>query len=448
MSLDAAYTESPAIESIDQLIAWIREGERPVAEHRFGLEHEKLGVLEETGEPLPLTGERSIRRVLERLAEVKGGRLLEEEGTAIGVQLEGATLSLEPGGQLELSGNPSHELDELCREVTRHLAEVRQVSRPLKVAWLGVGYRPWGPREQVPWLPRGRYGLMRRRLPGTLAHDMMQMTASLQTSFDFASEEDLAAKVSTATAVSPLVAAMFANSPLIEGRPCGYKSFRYHVWSDVDAARCGLVRTMFEPGFSYRSYVEWALDAPLLFIRRRGTYVDPGGRTLRDVIREGFLDEPATMVDWGDLLSTLFPEVRVKRVIELRSADAVNAKTTTALPALWAGVLYDPQARADARRLVDCTFEELVAFQEEVARHALEARLGGVRAGDLASDLLRIAEEGLRRRFERQESSDERRHLAPLQEIVASGVTGADRLLEVYERTGGDRAAIIEHLRY
>lgn len=447
MSLDPPPQASPPIGSVDELVQWMRVGERPREQHRVGVEQEKLGVLD-NGDPLPLTGPRSVAVVLEGLAKCTGGQLLVEDGVPIGVQLENASISLEPGGQLELSGAPARNLADAAAELHRHVADVDAISAPLGISWLAIGYRPWGPRSSVPWLPRGRYKLMRRALPGGLAHDMMQMTASIQSSFDFESEDDAGAKASVATAVSPVVAALFSNSPLTDGRPNGHRSFRYQVWRDTDPSRCGLLRFMYEPGFTFRKYVEWALDAPLLFIRRGDGYRDAGGRTLRDVMRDGFEGEPASMQDWVDLLSSLFPEVRLKRVLELRGADAVDTRTTLSQPALWTGVLYDDDAREEARRLIDVPFDELLVFQEAVAREGLRARLGDATALELAVELIRIADDGLRRRFQEGLSPDERPFLDPLREIVTSGRCGADRILDVHERTNGDRAALIELLRY
>ncbi|MFM2154085.1 MAG: hypothetical protein RL199_2520, partial [Pseudomonadota bacterium] len=229
MSLDAPSEGSPPVRSRDDLVAWLRAGEKPASRHRCGLETEKLGAFADTGRPAPLVGDRSIARVLERMAAASGGRLLVEQGVPIGIQLANASVALEPGGQLELSGAPAFTLAESAEEVASHLSLSRRFGDEVGIAWVACGYRPWGPRSEVPWLPRGRYGLMRAKLPGRLAHDMMQMTASVQANFDFSDEADLAAKVSTATAVSPLVAALFSNSPLVEGRPSGFKSFRYRV---------------------------------------------------------------------------------------------------------------------------------------------------------------------------------------------------------------------------
>jgi glutamate--cysteine ligase len=446
MSLDAPSSPSPPIGSLDELVGWMRAGEKPARAHRCGIETEKLGVHAD-GSPAQIVGPGGVSELLRAMAAASGERLLEENGVAIGLQGEHASVALEPGGQLELSGAPSAALSDLARELAAHLALVRDHSAPRGLAWIASGYRPFGPRAVVPWLPRGRYGLMRERLPGRLAHDMMQLTSSVQANFDFADEQDLAEKVSTATAVSPLVTALFANSPLVDGKPSGFKSFRYRVWKDVDDRRCGLLRVMYEPGFTYRRYLDWALSVPLLFVRRQGRYLDPEGRTFADVLAHGFAGEPATMQDFGDLMSTLFPEIRVKRVIEVRGADAVDARTTMALPALWTGLLYDASARRDARRLVSVPFEALVAFQDEVAREALGARLGPASAQDLARELVTLAGEGLRRRHEAG-MPDERPFLEPLREVAASGRTGADRVLDVHASTRGDVPALLDAMRY
>ncbi len=447
MSLDAPSSGSPAVHGVDDMVAWFRAGEKRPDERRCGMETEKLGVQERTGLPAPLMGDRSIAKVLEKLARDQHGELLTEHGTPIGITLARSSIALEPGGQLELSGEPTPLLGEACAEVARHLEATRRTSQEPGVAWLAVGYRPFGPREGVPWLSRGRYELMKNRLTGKRAHDMMQMTASVQASFDFTSEEEAAEQVACATAVSPVVAAIFANSPLENGAPSGYQSLRYRVWQDVDQARCGLSRQMLEPGFTYRAYVEWALDVPLVFVRRQNAYHDAGGRTFRDLMREGFLGEEATLDDFADLLSTLFPEVRLKRVIEVRGADAVDARTTGALPCLWLGLLYDRDARQDARALIRSSFEELVDFQTEVGRHALFAKLGNARALDLGRDLVRLADEGLKR-LSQAGMPDARSWLDPVREILEAERTGADRILEVHARTGGDVPALIEAMRY
>lgn len=446
MSLDAPVHASAPIESIDDLVAWFVEGEKPNGPMRIGIETEKLGVFGD-GRPVPLTGERSISTVLQGLAERTGGELLVEQGVPMGVQLKNASIALEPGGQLELSGAPERGLRALAEEIKDHLTHLESLSDPLGITWIASGYRPWGPRSEVPWLPRYRYQLMRERLPGKFAHEMMQMTSSVQFNYDFTSEADLAQKLRVATLVSPLTAAACAASPLTDGKPNGFKSFRYHVWSDVDRSRSGLLPVMFE-GFTYRRYVEWALDVPLLFVRRGTRYLEPKGVTLRDVWRDGFEGEPASMQDFVDLLSTLFPEIRVKRVIEVRGADAVDQPTTIALAALWTGLFYDAEARRDAMQFIAPSFDSLVAFQDDVARRALDATLDGHSAQDLLAQVLRIARSGLERRHARGESENEADLLAPLERIADDGITAADRVLDIAKRTGGDVASLIDEMKY
>jgi len=447
MSLDAPARVSPVLTDRSQLVDWIRAGEKPRARHRIGIETEKLGVLSDTGEAPPLDGPRSTGELLRKLAS-EHGTLLVENGTPIGVDRHGYTLALEPGGQLELSGTPTYSVSEAAGEIESHLARVKALSEPLGLAFLATGYRPFGDRARVPWLPRGRYALMKARLGGVLAHDMMQLTASVQANFDFEDEADLARKVSTATAISPIVSALAANSPLKDGVPSGEKSFRYRLWRDVDAHRCGLLRFMFEPGFTYDRYVDWAVQVPLLFVRRGGGYVDSRGRTFADLLRDGFDGTPATEADFMDLLSTLFPEIRVKRVLEVRGADAVDTPLTLAIAALWLGLLYDDESLRAARDLVRVDFETLLAFQADVAREALDTTLAGTRTIDLARELVRLADLGLRRRFEAGAGADDRRFLAPLHDIATTGRTRADALLDFVREHGTARDRLVQRLAY
>ena len=445
MSLDAQVQDSPVVDTVAPLIDWLRAGEKPAERHRCGLETEKVAVVAATGAPAPLTGDRSMAELVRRLAVETGGRLLIESDTPVGIALGDASVAFEPGGQLELSGAPFTSLAPMEAELADHLKAVRRIGAELGLAFLSTGYRPFGPRDAVPWLPRGRYALMRQRLPGHRAHDMMQMTASVQANFDFADEADLARKVSVATAVSPVIAALFANAPLVDGRPSGRQSERYGLWTQVDASRSGLLRVMFEPGFTYERYVDWALAVPLLFVRRQGRYVDPEGRTFRDLMQTGLLGQPATMQDYVDLLSTLFPEIRVKRVVEVRGADAVDERQTMALPAIWTALLYDTEAGRAARALIDVPFDDLVRFQADVAVTGMQARLGRWTARELARELLAIADAALARRA--VHGADERRFLVPLHEVVTSGRTPADRALSAWTSCGGDVPALIDALR-
>ena len=466
MSLDLSETAqlSRPIQKIDELVAFLRGAEKPAAQWRIGVEHEKLGFLirAEPGEPPPADGDllggvryegaRGIRALLEAMGRGAGGaqKLHSEEGNPIAlIAPDGSSVTLEPGGQLELSGAPARGLAAVDAEIGRHLSAVRAASEPLGMGWLAAGYRPYQRRDEAPWMPKLRYGAMKRSLGprGRLALDMMLMTATVQANLDWSGEADLADKVRTATAVSPIVSALFANSPIVQGRESGYLDFRYQVWRETDAARCGLLEQMLRPDWGYRAYVDWALDVPLLFARRDGRYLDGGGQTFRGWLATGELGgEPfqPTMSAWNDHLTTLFPEVRVKRVLELRGADCVPPPYLLALPALWMGVLYDAQARAAAAELVrGWSFTELVAFQGEVARSALAARgPRGATALALSRELVAIAREGLGR-WAQQSGFDERRYLAPIEELARDGRTLAERAVSGWLAANRDPASLI-----
>ncbi|GAC1348368.1 MAG: glutamate--cysteine ligase [Myxococcales bacterium] len=487
MSLDLTGPEqlSRPIQSIDELVGWLRGAEKPAALWRVGVEHEKLGVLlpgpdgadgrraEARGPgssqafqgvalpPIPYDGPRGIRALLAALHARAGGAngpggapvaqtIHEEDGNPIAlIEPDGASVTLEPGGQLELSGAPARGLSAVDQEIERHLAAVARESVPLGMRWLAAGYRPFGAREAMPWMPKLRYGAMKRSLGprGRLALDMMLMTATVQANLDWSDEADLADKVRVSTAVSPLVTALFANSPLVQGRDSGYLDFRYQVWRETDPARCGLLERMVQPGWGYRAYVEWALDVPLLFARRDGAYLDGKGQTFRSWLSTGKLgQEPfqPTLSSWNDHLTTLFPEIRVKRVLELRGADCVPPPYLLALPAVWMGILYDREARAAAGELTRrWTFPQRLEFQADVARRALGAQgPQGETALALARELVGIARAGLARWAE-QSGSDERRFLDPLDEIASGGRTLAERALADFAAANRDPASLI-----
>jgi glutamate--cysteine ligase len=456
MSLDLTGSEqlSRPIQSIDELVAWLRGGEKPEARWLVGVEHEKLG-LSGTGlsSPVPYGGKQGIRALLESMSLASGGaqKIHAEEGNPIALLAsDGSSVTLEPGGQLELSGAPGRGLAQVEDEIDRHLAQVREASRPLGLRWLAAGYRPFGTREEMPWMPKLRYGAMRRSLGprGRLALDMMLMTATVQANLDWSDEADLASKVRAATRVSPIVSALFANSPLVHGRDSGYLDFRYQVWRETDPARCGLLERMLQPGWGYRAYVEWALDVPLLFARREGQYLDGGGQTFRSWLATGKLGNDRfqpTLSSWNDHLTTLFPEVRVKRVLEVRGADSVPRPYLMALPAIWMGLLYDPQARAAAAELTAAwTFSELIEFQGDVARRALSARgPGATTALALARELVEIARGGLSR-WAKSSGHDERRYLEPIAELARDGRTLAERALAAFSASNRDPSSLIE----
>jgi glutamate--cysteine ligase len=448
MSLDLGGPAklSEPVTGADQLVAFLRAAEKPHAAWRVGVEHEKLGLRGQQ-EPLPYEGEGGIRALLEGLARESGSawRTHREDGNPIALLGEGSSVTLEPGGQLELSGAPFARLRDADAEARRHLDEVRRYSAPRGIRWLAAGYRPFGAREEMPWMPKLRYQAMRRSLgpQGRLALDMMLMTATVQANLDWSDEADLAAKVCAATSASPAVTAIFANSPFQSGRPSGLLDFRYQVWRETDPSRCGLLPIMASLDFSYLKYVEWALDVPLLFVRHEGQYLDARSQTFRQWMQReeaAGLRGPPTMLNWSEHLTTLFPEVRVKSVLELRGADAVPMPLLFALPAIWVGLLYDAQSRQAAIELTGrWTFAERLAFQGEVARHALDARgPGGVTARELGRELLALARAGLGRMGEDVALLD------PADEVVESGRTYAQRALEAWETSGGDPEALVQ----
>lgn len=447
MSLDLGGL-SAKVGSIDELVAYIRAAERPADRWLVGVEHEKIGVRGPRLEAVPYHGPQGIRDLLDRIARSAGGtqHKHKENGQPIALLGKDASVTLEPGGQLELSGAPSASFAGIQKEIEDHLAEVRQDSQQIR--WLAAGYRPFGTTGDAHWMPKGRYAAMKSSLGprGRLALDMMLMTATVQANLDWSDEQDLAEKVRAATAVSPIVSAMFANSPLVNGRAGEYLDYRYQVWRETDDARCGLLEQMLRPDWGYRKYVEWAVDVPMLFVRHGTEYIDAQQQTFRSWLTTGVLasgrKEQPTLSNWVDHLTTLFPEVRVKRVLELRGADVVPLPLMMALPALWVGLLYDQDARKAAAELTGkWSFRELVDFQGEVCRTALQARgPGGVTALELARELFGIARAGLARRADRAAPAN----LDALSDILDSGRTLAERVLDAYRASGHDPESVVK----
>jgi glutamate--cysteine ligase len=446
MSLDARTHESPPIRGIADLVAWFRAKERPAEDWKVGIEHEKVLLRADTLDPVPYPGPQGVEGVLRAFSEW-GYEPFEEDGRIIASQKRGLTVSIEPGGQIELSGRPFPDVHVIAAELDRHIEKCREIAARTGVEFLAVGYRPWGTPATSPWMPKRRYEVMRPFLAarGRLAEDMMAMTASAQASFDYSDERDLAEKLRVALAVQPAVTAIMANSPVVGGRPCGWKSYRTRVWFETDPARSGGLPFVFEPGFQeapYRRYVEWALDVPMIFVRREGRYLDTGGRTFRDFLARGLGDARATIADWEDHLTTVFPDVRVKSVVEVRGADANGPELTKALAALWKGILYDREARAAALDPVSrLSQEERRAFVEVAGREGLAGRLPDGRAvAEIARAAVDAASRGLcRQRCCGDRGDDERLWLTPIEERIASRRSPADDALEVLAR-GGDRA--------
>jgi len=439
-----------------QLVEWFEAGSKPRKDWRIGTEHEKFVFTRDDLRPAPYEGERSIRAVLEGLAGRFGWTAVEEDGKPIALTKGGCNITLEPGGQFELSGAPLCTLHETCSEVNRHLAEVKEVCDPIGVGMLGLGFAPTWTRAEMPWMPKGRYAIMKRYMPtrGKLGLDMMLRTCTVQTNLDFLDEADMVRKFRVSLALQPIATALFANSPLTEGRPNGFKSFRSHIWTDTDPDRCGVLPFVFEPGFGFERWVDYLLDVPMYFVYRDGRYLDAAGLSFRDFMAgrlEILPGEIPLMSDWSDHVTTVFPEVRLKKFLEMRGADGGPWRSLCALPALWVGLLYDDAALAAAEALVrDWSPEEHATLRAEVPRQALDTPFRGRPLTALAGEVLTIAAEGLKNRAcLNGEGMDERLFLEVLREIVASGRSPADALLEDFQgRLGGDFGKLFEAYQY
>ncbi|WBY17806.1 glutamate--cysteine ligase [Erythrobacteraceae bacterium WH01K] len=436
---DASDRSDPVIESRDQLVAPMIAGEKSKADWRIGTEHEKL-VFRTRDHAAPSYDEpNGIRDILLSLQEF-GWEPITEGGKVIAMKGVDGTVSLEPAGQLELSGAPLESLHETCNETGRHLDQVKQIGAKSGVGFLGLGMWPDKTREDLPVMPKGRYEIMMRHMPrvGNLGLDMMLRTCTIQVNLDYSSEADMAKKFRTGLALQPLATALFANSPFTEGKPNGYLSYRSHIWSDTDPHRTGMLPFVFEDGFGYERYVDYMLDVPMYFVFRDGKYINAAGMSFRDFMKGELPALPGELPsenDWWDHLSTAFPEVRLKSFLEMRGADGGPWSRICALPALWVGLLYDDNALDAAWDLVkDWSMEEREELRNTVPRLALDAPVpGGGTLHDLARDALAIAREGLAARGKLGQSGDnETGFLSTLDEIVETGKVPAQRLLDKY----------------
>ncbi len=453
MSLDRsdAALELP-VASLDDVLPYFRNAEKPRERWRVGMEHEKLGLYEADLSPVGFDGERGIEALLERIAERDGWARIAEGGRTIALQKDHGSITLEPGGQLELSGEPKRTIFELDREFQDHLDLVGAVSRPFGIVWLALGLHPFCSVEEAPRMPRVRHAIMREYLPtrGALAADMMHLTGTVQANFDYASEADMASKLRTAFAVTPVVSAIYANSSLALGKPSGFVSRRLHIWRHTDPDRTGILPFVFERDFGYADYARWAFDVPMFFVVRDGRYRAARGLTFRRFVERGFEGERATLADFDRHLTTLFPEVRLKRFIEVRGADAVPPRLACSLPALWKGLLYDDEARAAALALgADWSADEREALLDEVARRGLAAQgPDGRPLLELARELVEVAAAGLRRQAA-ESGGDESVFLDAVREQLDLGASPGQILLDHWE---GDWARsprrLIQYARY
>jgi glutamate--cysteine ligase len=438
MSAPAKPSGEP-ITSKRQLVEYVESGNKPVEQWRIGTEHEKFAYTQDDLRPLPYEGERSIRAMLEGLEKL-GWRPVQENGKTIALLDEtGASVTLEPGGQLELSGAPMDSIHQTCKETYTHLKQVKQIAAKLDIGFLGIGFQPKWRREDVPWMPKGRYKIMREYMPkrGGKGLDMMLRTCTVQVNLDFASEADMVKKFRVSLALQPLATALFASSPFIEGKPSGLLSSRSDVWTDTDSDRCGMLPFVFEDGMGFERYVDYMLDTPMYFVYRDGQYIDASGQSFRDFMAgklPALPGEHPTIGDWADHLTTAFPEVRLKKFLEMRGADGGPWRRLCALPALWVGLLYDQNALDGAWDLVkDWSIEEREILRAEVPRLGLKAMVRGRSLRDIGIDVLTLAAQGLKNRKRINESGrDEAIFLDTLQAIAESGRTPAEEMLEAY----------------
>lgn len=438
----AGSTHERPLTGVDELVAHFQRGNKPDDGLKIGVEHEKLGVLADGRAP----GYDVIRQLLEAMA-ARGWERVEEGGQLIALKRPMCgSITLEPGGQVEHSGAPWPTAVQAVHDNDKHTDQILPLAAELGIRFLGCGFRPFGTLDDVPWMPKGRYRVMRAYLPtrGALAHEMMKRTTTVQANLDYQSEDDAMEKLRVAMGLSSLVTSLFAASPLVDGKVSGYQSYRARAWLDTDNDRCGLLPFAFRPDARFADYTEWALDVPMFFVHRGGEYRPANGMPFRAFLRDGWQGERATMSDWELHLSTLFPEVRLKTFIEVRQADASSREMVRALPALWRGVLYDAESRRAAWSLVaDWPYDERLRVWRATPKEGLHGTAHGRPMIDLCRELVRAARAGL----ERLGSPEGAAMLAPLERIVATGRTLADEIAAEHERVRGDIPAMIELLR-
>jgi glutamate--cysteine ligase len=431
------------IGSRDDLVRHLSDGSKPKAEWRIGTEHEKFVYDLRTHKPLAYDAKPGIRTLLDGMKRFGWQPVLEGDNI-IGLTQDGASLSLEPGGQFELSGAPLKTVHETCSELNAHQDQVREVCAEIGAGVIGLGFAPTWSMEETHQMPKGRYAIMRRYMPkvGGYGHEMMFRTCTVQVNLDFSSEADMVKKFRVGLALQPVATALFANSPFREGKPNGFLSYRSHIWTDVDNARSGMLPWVFEGGMSFDRYVDYALDVPMYFVYRDGRYIDVAGRSFRD-----FLDRKIpevknvtpTVSDWADHLTTIFPEVRLKKFLEMRGADGGAWRRICGLPALWVGLYYDQVALDAAWDMVkDWTAEERQQMRDSVPHLAFKTPFRGRTVGELAREMLAISADGLKRRAATDSiGSTEEGFLAPLRDLVERGYTRAEELLRRYEENWG-----------
>lgn len=420
-----------------QLAAYLDSGSKPAEQWLIGTEHEKFAFSRTDFRPLPYDGPAGIRAILEGLTRF-GWQPVLEDGKPIALTKGLCNISLEPGGQFELSGAPLATIHDTCNEVNQHLLEVKEVCSEIDAGMIGLGFNPKWRREDIPWMPKGRYQIMRDYMPkvGTLGLDMMTRTCTVQVNLDYGSEADMVKKFRVSLALQPIATALFAASPFYEGKPNGFLSYRSHIWTDTDPDRCGMLPFVFDGNMGFERYVDYLLDVPMYFVYRDGKYIDASGQSFR-AFMQGKLPalpgEVATLGDFVDHLSTVFPEVRLKKYLEMRGADGGPWRRLCALPALWVGLLYDAPSLEAAWSLVkDWSVEEQQALRDEVPRRGLDASFRGRPLRETALEVLAIAQDGLRHRARMSAAGEDESFFLDTLFAAAAGKTLAEEMLEAY----------------
>jgi glutamate--cysteine ligase len=425
------------IEKKDQLEEYFHAAGKPRERWRVGTEYEKVGIDRSSGKAIPYSGPRGVESILKRLIDRFGWEPEEQDGHIIALSRDNAQITLEPGGQIELSGEPCDSIHCTYAEFTQHIRELLEVSEPLDVVFLGLGMQPVSRLEEIEWVPKKRYRIMGPYMPkvGRLGQRMMKQTATVQANIDYRDEKDAMAKFRTGMGLTPIFISMFANSPICDGQLNGYRSYREHIWTDTDKSRSGMLKFAFSPDVSFAHYVEYALDVPMYFIVRNKNYIDMTGTTFRQFLAYGWNGERATLEDWHDHLTTLFPETRIKRYIEVRSADSQPPELMPALSAIVKGAFYESDCLDAAWDLVkDWNWDERMQVYFDSHRDALAARIRRYSLLDLSKELLQIALEGLRRqKMFNALGEDETIYLEPLEKLLALGKCPADLLIEKWQ---------------
>lgn len=446
------------IERHEQMAEYLESGCKPKQDWRIGTEHEKFGYCKDTLKPLPFSGERSIEAVLSGLRDRFGWAEVREAGQLIGLEKDGANVSLEPGGALELSGAPVESIHQTCDEVNTHLREVKEISDEIGVGFIGLGAAPTWSHEEMPLMPKGRYKLMDAYMGevGTSGRSMMRRTCTVQVNIDFGSEADMVQKLRVALALQPVATALFANSPFFENKVNDHKSWRSRVWRHMDDARTGMLPFVFDEGFGFEAWVEYALDVPMYFVYRDGNYINALGQSFRDFLKgdlPALPGETPTLSDWADHLTTCFPEARIKKFLEMRGADGGPWRRLCALPAFWVGLCYDQSSLDAAWDLVkgwDAETREELRIQ--ASRDGLQAQVGKINMHDLAKEVVAISEAGLKARAMPGAGGmvpDETHFLNALKDSLETGKTPADELLDRYHGDwNGDISRIFADYSY